>query len=61
MTVVLEQGTLQGLHYKTRLSNKPYVSFLGVPYALPPIKDLRFKVRIFNSISFLYIKFINSF
>jgi len=50
MTVVIEQGTLQGLHYKTRLSNKSYVSFLGIPYALPPIKDLRFKVRIFNSI-----------
>jgi len=60
MTVVLEQGTLQGLHYKTRLSNKSYVSFLGIPYALPPIKDLRFKVRIFNSILFqLYIKFMN--
>ncbi|XP_029344195.1 esterase FE4-like [Acyrthosiphon pisum] len=43
MTVVLEQGTLQGLHYKTRLSNKSYVSFLGIPYALPPINDLRFK------------------
>ncbi|KAL4141630.1 hypothetical protein QTP88_004237 [Uroleucon formosanum] len=43
MTVVIEQGTLQGLHYKTRLSNKSYVSFLGIPYALPPIKDLRFK------------------
>ncbi|KAF0751373.1 esterase E4-like isoform X1 [Aphis craccivora] len=43
MTVVLEQGTLQGLHYKTRLSNKSYVSFLGIPYALPPINNLRFK------------------
>lgn len=45
MMVLLEQGSLQGLHYKTRLSNKPYVRFLGIPYAKPPIKELRFKVR----------------
>lgn len=44
MTVILEQGSLQGLHFKTRLSNKPYVRFLGIPYARPPIKELRFKV-----------------
>lgn len=47
MTVIIEQGTLQGLQYKTQLSNKPYVSYLGIPYAKPPIKDLRFKVRDF--------------
>ncbi|VVC39815.1 Carboxylesterase type B, conserved site,Carboxylesterase, type B,Carboxylesterase type B [Cinara cedri] len=46
MTVILEQGTLQGLHYKTRLSNKPYVSFLGIPYAKPPINNLRFKAPV---------------
>lgn len=45
MSITLEQGTLQGLKYKTRLSNKPYISFLGIPYAKPPIDDLRFKVR----------------
>ncbi|VVC34997.1 Hypothetical protein CINCED_3A002934 [Cinara cedri] len=43
MTVVIEQGTLEGLHYKTCVSKKPYVSFLGIPYAKPPIGDLRFK------------------
>ncbi|XP_026805381.1 esterase FE4-like isoform X2 [Rhopalosiphum maidis] len=43
MTVIIEQGTLQGIHYKTLVSNKPYVSFLGIPYAKPPVGDLRFK------------------
>lgn len=45
MTVTLEQGTLQGLLYKTQLSNKSYFSFLGIPYAKPPINELRFKVN----------------
>lgn len=44
MTVVIKQGTLKGLHYQTHVSKKPYVSFLGVPYAKPPVKELRFKV-----------------
>lgn len=44
MNVTIEQGTVQGLHYTTKISNKPYVSFLGIPYAKPPINELRFKV-----------------
>ncbi|XP_025406381.1 esterase E4-like isoform X2 [Sipha flava] len=43
MTVIIEQGILQGQYFKTRLSNKSYVRFLGIPYAKPPIQDLRFK------------------
>lgn len=43
--VTIEQGTLQGQQYNTILSYKPYVSFLGVPYAKPPVGDLRFKVK----------------
>ncbi|XP_022165542.1 esterase E4-like [Myzus persicae] len=42
-TVNIEQGTLQGIHYKSQASNKPYVSFLGIPYAKPPVGNLRFK------------------
>ncbi|XP_050441252.1 juvenile hormone esterase-like [Adelges cooleyi] len=43
MIINIEQGVLQGQYYKTRLSNKPFVSFLGIPYAEPPIDELRFK------------------
>lgn len=45
MAVTIGQGTLLGLQQKTQLLNNPYISFLGVPYAKPPIDDLRFKVR----------------
>jgi len=43
--VTISQGTIIGLQRKTLFSKKLYFSFLGVPYAKPPIKDLRFKVR----------------
>lgn len=46
MDVVIEQGSLQGLQNKTVLSNKPYVSYLRIPYAKSPVDDLRFKVNI---------------
>lgn len=44
MKIDIEQGTLEGLECNTKLSNKPYFRFLGIPYAKPPINDLRFKV-----------------
>lgn len=52
MEVVIEQGALKGLQNKTLLSNKPYVSFLGIPYAQAPVNDLRFKVNSFVHIYF---------
>jgi len=50
MEVVIEQGVLKGFQNKTLLSNKPYVSFLGIPYAKAPVNDLRFKVNSFVQI-----------
>ncbi|XP_050525279.1 esterase FE4-like [Daktulosphaira vitifoliae] len=46
MTLRIEQGIIQGLYFKTCISKIPYVSFLGVPYAKAPIKELRFKPPI---------------
>ncbi|XP_050438553.1 juvenile hormone esterase-like [Adelges cooleyi] len=43
MIVNIKQGALQGQYSKTLLSNKPFVSFQGIPYAKPPVNELRFK------------------
>lgn len=44
LVVTVAQGQLQGFRNKFR-GNREYVSFLGVPYAEPPLGPLRFKVR----------------
>jgi hypothetical protein len=43
-TVTVEQGTLLGINFKT-VWGKECLAFLGIPYAKPPVGDLRFKVR----------------
>jgi carboxylesterase type B len=42
--VMVKQGALRGFHSVTRKGRK-IVSFLRVPYAAPPIAELRFKVK----------------
>ncbi|KAE8743191.1 Carboxyl/Cholinesterase 36 [Frankliniella occidentalis] len=39
----VESGALRGLCRPERLGHSKYAAFLGVPYAKPPLKDLRFK------------------
>lgn len=41
--VTLAQGKLRGKVLKT-FSDKDIFAFLGIPYAKPPMKELRFKV-----------------
>lgn len=41
--VVTPLGTMRGTIFESRLGKTIY-SFLGVPYAKPPVEELRFKV-----------------
>jgi len=45
--VTLSQGQLKGKVIKT-YSNKDMFSFFGIPYAKPPVGELRFKVSSQN-------------
>lgn len=43
--VETNSGRIRGLRKTTLLKKIPYYSFKGIPYAKPPIGDLRFKVN----------------
>ena len=43
--ITTEQGTLKGFEQKSRNGTK-FQAFLGVPYAKPPVGNLRFEVRV---------------
>lgn len=43
-TVHTQQGTLIGTYYTSRYGRN-FAAFQGIPYAQPPIGDLRFKVK----------------
>ncbi|CAH1365810.1 unnamed protein product, partial [Tenebrio molitor] len=42
LIVSVEHGKLQG-KISTNIRNENFLSFLGIPYAKPPIGELRFK------------------
>lgn len=44
MIVEVKQGQLEGQIKESILSGKEYYSFLGIPYAKPPVGELRFQV-----------------
>lgn len=44
MIVEVKQGQVEGLIGKSILTGSEYGSFLGIPYAKPPLEDLRFQV-----------------
>lgn len=45
-TVSTEYGMVRGRLETSYLNQKPYYSFKGIPYAKPPIGELRFKVSL---------------
>lgn len=44
--VEVEEGKLQGKVCKT-LNNIIYLTFKGIPYAKPPVGELRFSVSVY--------------
>lgn len=48
-----KNGAIRGLKMKTFYNNISYISFRGIPFAKPPIGELRFKVYIYF---YLYLK-----
>jgi len=43
--VEIDQGSLRGKRMKSR-GGREYLAFIGVPYAKPPLGELRFQVNI---------------
>lgn len=43
-TVETENGTVRGILSETLYHQKQYYSFKGIPFAKPPVGELRFKV-----------------
>lgn len=43
-TINTNSGQIRGKQNRTLFDNKTYYSFRGIPFAKPPIGDLRFKV-----------------
>lgn len=41
-----EYGDVEGITAKSIFGKRNYYSFKGIPYAKPPIDDLRFKVNL---------------
>ena len=43
--VKIKNGTIEGTFMKSR-NGREFAAYRGIPYALPPLGELRFEVRI---------------
>lgn len=57
--VSVHQGQLKGKHYVSR-SGRNYFAFQGIPYAKPPVGNLRFKVFTINVTAVVHTAFRKS-
>lgn len=51
--IIPELGTIIGTTTTTTWKNEKIYQFRGIPYAEPPINELRFKVRNKNILSYM--------
>lgn len=56
-TFVVEtpSGAVRGLVLRTVWNSVKYSSFKGIPYAKPPLGDLRFKVKLSKTVLFFRV------
>lgn len=45
-TIETSSGRVRGKQNRTLLDGKLFYTFRGIPFAKPPIKELRFKVKL---------------
>lgn len=45
LIVKTESGRIRGVQQTTVLNNKKFIAYKGIPYAKPPVGNLRFKVQ----------------
>lgn len=45
-TVETDYGAVRGILNETLFNQKPYVSYRGIPFAKPPVGELRFKAPV---------------
>lgn len=43
-TIQIDNGAVRGNFFTTMYDAKPYYSYRGIPFAKPPLNDLRFRV-----------------
>lgn len=58
-TIQIESGRVRGKQNQTLLENKLFYSFRGIPFAKPPINDLRFKVKKKYIILIMFHEIVN--
>ena len=55
VVIQVEEGSLRGVQKESSITGKSFCAFLGIPYAEPPIGDLRFKVGLSTIYYYEYV------